>query len=60
MKPVYYALLLAAALLLATGARGQSVATYVNPIIPGDHPDPTLTKIDTYFYTSGSSFNVTP
>jgi xylan 1,4-beta-xylosidase len=41
---------------------GQSVSfdTYMNPIIPGDHPDPTLTKIGNYFYTSGSSFNPTP
>lgn len=41
---------------------GQSVSfkTYVNPVIPGDHPDPTLTKIGDYFYTSGSSFNPTP
>ena len=41
---------------------GQSVSfkTYLNPVIPGDHPDPTLTKIGKYFYTSGSSFNVTP
>lgn len=41
---------------------GQSVSfnTYVNPVIPGDHPDPTLTKIGNYFYTSGSSFNPTP
>jgi beta-xylosidase len=42
--------------------RGQSPSfeTFVNPVIPGDHPDPTLTKIDNYFYTSGSSFNPTP
>jgi xylan 1,4-beta-xylosidase len=41
---------------------GQSVSfnTYMNPVIPGDHPDPTLTKIGDYFYTSGSSFNPTP
>jgi xylan 1,4-beta-xylosidase len=41
---------------------GQSVSfkTYVNPIIPGDHPDPTLTKVGNDFYTSGSSFNPTP
>ncbi|MBN1302569.1 MAG: family 43 glycosylhydrolase [Melioribacteraceae bacterium] len=40
----------------------QSVSfqTYMNPIIPGDHPDPTLTKIGIHFYTSGSSFNITP
>lgn len=41
---------------------GQSVSfqTYVNPVIPGDHPDPTLTKIGDNFYTTGSSFNITP
>lgn len=41
---------------------GQSISfeTYINPIIPGDHPDPTLTKIGNDFYTSGSSFNPTP
>ncbi len=34
--------------------------TYMNPVIPGDHPDCTLTKIGNDFYTTGSSFNVTP
>jgi len=32
----------------------------MNPVIPGDHPDPTLTKIGNVFYSSGSSFNPTP
>ncbi|MBN1782559.1 family 43 glycosylhydrolase [bacterium] len=41
-------------------AQNPSFQTYVNPVIPGDHPDPTLTKIGAYFYTSGSSFNPTP
>jgi beta-xylosidase len=40
--------------------QSPSFQTYINPIIPGDHPDPTLTKIGKYFYTSGSSFNPTP
>jgi len=41
---------------------GQSISfkTYINPVIPGDHPDPTLTKVGNHFYTSGSSFNPTP
>ena len=41
---------------------GQSTSfkTYMNPVIPGDHPDPTLTRIGNDFYTSGSSFNPTP
>jgi len=32
----------------------------MNPVIPGDHPDATLTRIGNDFYTAGSSFNVTP
>ncbi len=40
--------------------RSPSFKTYINPVIPGDHPDPTLTRIDNYYYTSGSSFNPTP
>jgi xylan 1,4-beta-xylosidase len=41
---------------------GQSISfqTYINPVIPGDHPDATLTKIGNDFYTTGSSFNITP
>jgi xylan 1,4-beta-xylosidase len=43
-------------------AFGQSVSfrTYMNPVIPGDHPDCTVTKIGNDFYTTGSSFNITP
>ena len=40
--------------------QSPSFKTYINPVIPGDHPDPTLTKIGNYLYTSGSSFNPTP
>jgi xylan 1,4-beta-xylosidase len=49
-------------LYLGNPSFGQSPSfqTFVNPVIPGDHPDPTLTKIGDYFYTSGSSFNPTP
>ena len=41
---------------------GQSTSfrTFMNPVIPGDHPDCTLSKIGNYFYTTGSSFNPTP
>jgi xylan 1,4-beta-xylosidase len=41
---------------------GQSVSfnTFMNPVIPGDHPDCTLTKVGNDFYTTGSSFNPTP
>ena len=41
-------------------AQSPSFQTYMNPVIPGDHPDPTLTMIGHDFYTSGSSFNPTP
>ena len=41
---------------------GQSVSfqTYMNPVIPGDHPDCTVTKVGNDYYTTGSSFNPTP
>ena len=41
-------------------AQSPSFKTYMNPVIPGDHPDCTLTKVGNDFYTTGSSFNVTP
>jgi xylan 1,4-beta-xylosidase len=40
--------------------QSPSFQTYMNPVIPGDHPDCTLTRVGDDFYTSGSSFNVTP
>jgi len=48
--------------LLVQTLPGQTplLRTYANPVIPGDHPDATLTKIGNDFYTTGSSFNVTP
>ena len=41
-------------------ADSPSVNSYMNPVIPGDHADCTLTRIGGDFYTTGSSFNVTP
>jgi xylan 1,4-beta-xylosidase len=38
----------------------QTVKTYVNPVLPGDHPDPTLLKVGDDFYHCGSSFHFTP
>ncbi|MBO9204447.1 MULTISPECIES: family 43 glycosylhydrolase [Niastella] len=38
----------------------NEVATYVNPVLPGDHPDPTLLKVGNDFYHCGSSFHFTP
>jgi len=36
------------------------VTTYVNPVLPGDHPDPTLLRIGKDFYHCGSSFHFNP
>jgi len=38
----------------------NAVRTYVNPVLPGDHPDPTLLKVGDDFYHCGSSFHFTP
>jgi beta-xylosidase len=46
-----------------TGFPGDAfsrVRTYVNPILPGDHPDPTLLKVGEDFYMCGSSFHFVP
>ena len=51
--------LLLLALAFSAGTAGAQ-STFVNAVIPGDHPDPTLTRIGDDYYTSGSSFNVTP
>jgi xylan 1,4-beta-xylosidase len=40
--------------------QSPSFETYINPVIPGDHPDATLTRVGNDFYTTGSSFNPTP
>lgn len=37
-----------------------AVNTYVNPVLPGDHPDPTLLKVGDDFYHCGSSFHFNP
>jgi xylan 1,4-beta-xylosidase len=66
MKAFYAVLFYGLISVFAIPALAQSPAdspshqTFLNPVIPGDHPDPTLTRIDGYFYTSGSSFNPTP
>ena len=38
----------------------QEVKTFTNPVLPGDHPDPTLLKVGDDFYHCGSSFHYTP
>jgi xylan 1,4-beta-xylosidase len=38
----------------------STVKTYVNPVLPGDHPDPTLLKVGRDFYYCGSTFHFNP
>jgi xylan 1,4-beta-xylosidase len=38
----------------------STVKTYVNPVLPGDHPDPTLLKVGNDFYYCGSTFHFNP
>jgi beta-xylosidase len=55
-------LLIISALIAVLFVAGQSPSfkSYMNPVIPGDHPDCTVTQVGKDFYTTGSSFNVTP
>jgi xylan 1,4-beta-xylosidase len=46
--------------IFSANAQSTSFRTYMNPVIPGDHPDCTITKVGNDFYTTGSSFNPTP
>jgi len=57
-----FLILISCSLMLINHGAGQSPSfqTYMNPVIPGDHPDATLTRIGKDFYTTGSSFNPTP
>lgn len=43
-----------------SGDNYNRVNTYVNPVLPGDHPDPTLLQVGDDFYHCGSSFHFTP
>ena len=56
--------LLKASFLMAQNISDKSnylqVNTYVNPVLPGDHPDPTLLKVGDDFYHCGSSFHFNP
>jgi xylan 1,4-beta-xylosidase len=62
-KTMNRSLLLLGFLLLSCGRAGgtsPSFATYMNPVFPGDHPDPTLSRFGNDYYTTGSSFATTP
>ncbi len=60
MKRILLMLALGVLLGSSRDARSPSLLTYMNPVIPGDHPDCTLTRVGNHFYTTGSSFNPTP
>lgn len=53
-------IILALVYFLNVFGQSPSFKTYMNPVIPGDHPDCTITKVGKDYYTTGSSFNVTP
>jgi xylan 1,4-beta-xylosidase len=38
----------------------QTVMSFINPVMPGDHPDMTLLKVGNNFYACGSNFHFTP
>ncbi len=49
----------------ARGVEGQRIAdlgdgTFLNPIFPGDHPDPTILKDGDVYYMTFSSFDASP
>jgi xylan 1,4-beta-xylosidase len=56
LKPVFYSL----AQNTSDKSNYQQVNTYNNPVLPGDHPDPTLLKVGDDFYHCGSSFHFLP
>jgi beta-xylosidase len=66
--PVFLGLMalatLAPSFIAAQGSSDKSnyrqVNTYVNPVLPGDHPDPTLLKVGDDFYHCGSTFHFNP
>jgi beta-xylosidase len=69
-KSIYIlAVLVVLTLLKASSLMAQNISdksnylqvnTYVNPVLPGDHPDPTLLKVGNDFYHCGSSFHFNP
>jgi xylan 1,4-beta-xylosidase len=62
MKNIRTIVLSAIMAMLGYGSSAQSngVATYMNPVLPGSHPDQTLLKVGDDFYTAGSSFHWAP
>src|SRR3954454_11824889 len=46
------------ALISAPGA--AQAATFANPVLPGDHPDPTVVRADGAYYASATSASWAP
>ncbi|HWT94993.1 MAG TPA: glycoside hydrolase family 43 protein, partial [Solirubrobacteraceae bacterium] len=49
------ALLLAVPLLLAAAAAPARAATFTNPVLPGDYPDPSVVRVGADFYATATS-----
>ena len=59
-KTILTLLALIYCLKIAVYGQSPSFKTYTNPVLPGDHPDPTLLKVGNDFYHCGSTFHFTP
>lgn len=60
MKIKFIPLLITLMCSLCSYAQTDGVNTYINPVIPGNHPDQTLMKDGNDYYTAGSSFHWAP
>jgi beta-xylosidase len=54
------ALVVAALALGALSSGGAPAATLTNPVLPGDHPDPTIVRVGQVFYASATSASWAP
>jgi xylan 1,4-beta-xylosidase len=52
--------LAALALALATPVEARAATTFANPVLPGDHPDPTIVRVGSTFYASATSASWAP
>lgn len=46
--------------LLDSASYYTQAKTYINPVLGGDHPDPTMLKVGNDFYMCGSTFHFNP
>lgn len=59
-QPGIIGILVLMTIVINSYSQSPSFQTYMNPVIPGDHPDCTVTRVGNDYYTTGSSFNITP